>query len=63
MTMWQKMETAPRDGTVIIVFVPEWEAFHAAAFVRERWRIAVRKDGLMEIAAPSKWKPLMLETP
>lgn len=55
---WQPIETAPRDGTVIVVAVPQWHCWHCAAYIDGQWKIAVRRDGLMAIPAPDEWMPM-----
>lgn len=60
---WQPIETAPKDGTEIIVFMPdaynqiEIVAFSSDGASGEAWCSARCVDGL-EAGIPTHWMPL-----
>ncbi len=56
--MWHPIETAPADGTHVLVWWPRWSAFPTIAYVNKvgRWvcEAAISEDG----DEPSHWTPL-----
>lgn len=60
MSDWQPIETAPKDGTRVLVHVPPYgpftahNRFHSFLEARDRWHVA----GLLNDAQPTHWQPL-----
>lgn len=56
-TAWQPIETAPRDGTAVLVWwlLSTSDAGGIACFNGERW---TQRDGLPYTWAPTHWQPL-----
>ena len=64
-TQWQPIETAPKDGSYIILYRPSNDGRHKDAVregkfhrygMAETWR--VRSGGVWDIDAPTHWQPL-----
>ncbi len=60
MTQWQPIETAPKDGTEILIYHRDWDAIHMAAWATNRltskgyWMCVA--DWSAE-AIPTHWQP------
>lgn len=64
MTQWQPIETAPKDGTIVLVFSPT-DGTHSATFEvywsKKCWNVAWNdcgRDGDVEIYNVTHWMPL-----
>ena len=62
MSGWQPIETAPKDGTVVIVWPPTWNAVTSCAYwvAAECWWARLDLDG--SIVRPSEithWRPVL----
>lgn len=55
-TGWQTMETAPRDGTRVLLWSPKWEAAATAQFYGTHWKINGQMGPLVH--PPTRWMPL-----
>lgn len=60
---WQPIETAPKDGTNILLFIPEWRPEYqrvvghwGRSFFGEKWFDNVGMKALS--CRPSHWMPL-----
>ena len=69
MSEWQPIETAPKDGTWVLLFDPEDEYAHVGAFVEfpatedhplvKHWGgIYISGKGFMSWMNPTHWMPL-----
>lgn len=64
MTEWQPIETAPKDGTSILVCVtynlPEggWETVQWVDWVREPYIFPIYRDRIDIPCPPTHWQPL-----
>lgn len=68
MSEWQPIETAPRDGTAVLLYEPDcwmhpvwvaqWE--RGGTYYREGWRCFVAADGeeVLHPEKPTHWMPL-----
>ena len=61
MNKWQLIETAPKDGTLILIYCPEelYENTHTASHGQgNKWLSNGCVDGWMTFDDPSHWMPL-----
>ena len=56
MTDWQPIETAPRDGTVVLAYDPNWYRYpHPMEYRDGAWSLWFHDVGAMR---PTHWMPL-----
>lgn len=55
---WRSIESAPRDGTGILVKLPDSDMPHTAKFWRGSWTVAWDHSKLKGWDAPTHWMPL-----
>ena len=55
---WRPIESAPRDGTGILVKLPDSDMPHTAKFWRGSWTVAWDHSELKGWDAPTHWMPL-----
>lgn len=53
---WQPIETAPKDGTRVLVWHPYWNAASTAQWYGTDWRIVY--DLKPFVSQPTHWRPL-----
>jgi hypothetical protein len=61
MAAWRPIATAPRDGTVVLVYMPDAlePKVALAQWVEDEWTDAWREDGCRPIdAEPTRWLPV-----
>lgn len=64
MTDWQEIATAPKDGTVVLVYDPKWQPPLTAHFYEfppgsgERWQFTFEDTGKYGRLDPTHWMPL-----
>lgn len=60
---WQPIETAPHDGTLVIVWPPTWNGVTSTARWHERERVWVRQDTTSvprnNKMKPTHWQPVL----
>lgn len=55
---WKPIETAPKDGTSVLVLIGSCGMAHVARFVDSGWEIAWDGYSLSWFDGPVKWMPL-----
>lgn len=58
MSEWQPIETAPRNGVGVLVWVGIWEMLSVAWFTEGQWWARKGRTGRMPIPKPTRWVPL-----
>ena len=53
---WQLIDTAPRDGTPVLLFHPAWDMFEVGVYNPELGRWQERTGDLLEM--PTRWMAL-----
>ena len=55
---WQPIETAPKDGTEILLWDKEFEAYAVGYFLKPLAQWTAFPGGIMDDVSPSHWMPL-----
>lgn len=61
MSEWQPISTAPKDGTGILAWIPDWTTTMVVFWKESRWWMPVGYDGLMSMRGDppiTHWMPL-----
>jgi hypothetical protein len=53
---WRDLETAPKDGSDMLGYIPGWDAVVVCWFDDGKWWVSARGDGRMWVPTPSHWK-------
>ncbi len=53
---WQPIDTAPRDGTAVLLFSPAWDMFEVGVYDAAVRRWQQRTGDLID--SPTRWMPL-----
>jgi hypothetical protein len=58
MSNWQPIETAPKDGTRVVLYLPEFAEEYRIAFWARSWGEWQTIPGLYSCRSASHWMPL-----